>query len=340
MMTSTTPPAELIEVSARIGGDIDLVQGAGGNSSVKVGEVLWVKASGTWLAAAREQPIFLPLDLGVIHRGVAAGADDPIAPALLGGAPAGSLRPSIETSLHALLPHRLVLHVHSVNLIAWAVRADGYAELDRRLAGLNWAWVPYVRPGLPLTRALAAILRDERPDVLVLQNHGLVVGADDAAAAATLLAEVERRVAVTPRPTPPVDPTWLRRRRPPGYRLPRDETCHAIATDPESLRMAAGGSLYPDHVVFLGAHATLIDADGAADYRGAGDGPPWLLVRGSGVLLHETLPAGGEEMVRCLARVLPRIDPAARLVYLSPAQVSELLDWDAEKYRRQLAVGG
>ena len=125
MMTSTTPPAELIEVSARIGEDIDLVQGAGGNSSVKVGEVLWVKASGTWLAAAREQPIFLPLDLGVIHRGVAAGADDPIAPALLGGAPAGSLRPSIETSLHALLPHRLVLHVHSVNLIAWAVRADG-----------------------------------------------------------------------------------------------------------------------------------------------------------------------------------------------------------------------
>ena len=58
MMTSTTPPAELIEVSARIGQDIDLVQGAGGNSSAKEGEVLWVKASGTWLAAARDQPIF------------------------------------------------------------------------------------------------------------------------------------------------------------------------------------------------------------------------------------------------------------------------------------------
>src|SRR5262249_12945696 len=117
MTTSATPPGELIEVSARIGEDIDLVQGAGGNSAVKVREVLWVKASGTGLSAAREQPIFLPLDLGVIHREVAAGADDPIAPALLGGEPAGGLRPSIETSLHALLPHRLVLHVHSVNLI-------------------------------------------------------------------------------------------------------------------------------------------------------------------------------------------------------------------------------
>jgi rhamnose utilization protein RhaD (predicted bifunctional aldolase and dehydrogenase) len=176
--------------------------------------------------------------------------------------------------------------------------------------------------------------------VLVLQNHGLVVGADDAGSAATLLAEVERRVAVAPRPAPPADPAWLRRRRPPGYRLPRDETCHGIATDRESLRMAAGGSLYPDHVVFLGAHATLIDPDDSPDYGAAGGGPPWLLVRGSGVLLHESLPAGGEEMVRCLVRVLPRIDPAARLVYLSRGQVAELLDWDAEKYRRQLAVGG
>ena len=53
MMTSTTPPDELVDVSARIGRDIDLVQGAGGNSSAKEGGVLWVNASGTWLAAAR-----------------------------------------------------------------------------------------------------------------------------------------------------------------------------------------------------------------------------------------------------------------------------------------------
>ncbi len=54
MKSSITPPFELIELSARIGHDIDLVQGAGGNSSAKEGGVLWVKASGTWLAAARD----------------------------------------------------------------------------------------------------------------------------------------------------------------------------------------------------------------------------------------------------------------------------------------------
>ncbi len=93
-----------------------------------------------------------------------------------------------------------------------------------------------------------------------------------------------------------------------------------------------------DHVVFLGADATLADPADAAG--AAGGSPPWLLLGGAGVLLHDALPAGGEEMVRCLARVLPRIDPAARLTYLTRGQIAELLDWDAEKYRRQLAEAG
>lgn len=41
---------ELRRMSARVGSNILLVQGAGGNSSVKDGDVLWVKASGTWLS--------------------------------------------------------------------------------------------------------------------------------------------------------------------------------------------------------------------------------------------------------------------------------------------------
>ena len=38
-----------LAVSARIGGDIGLIQGAGGNTSLKDDGVLWIKASGRWL---------------------------------------------------------------------------------------------------------------------------------------------------------------------------------------------------------------------------------------------------------------------------------------------------
>ncbi len=52
---------ELRRMSARVGKNILLVQGAGGNSSVKHGDVLWVKASGTWLADAEDKDIFVPV---------------------------------------------------------------------------------------------------------------------------------------------------------------------------------------------------------------------------------------------------------------------------------------
>lgn len=40
----------LLDLSARVGADPDLVQGAGGNTSIKEGGTLWIKASGLWLA--------------------------------------------------------------------------------------------------------------------------------------------------------------------------------------------------------------------------------------------------------------------------------------------------
>src|SRR5512138_3710491 len=97
-------PAELQSlrnVSARVGRDIRLVQGAGGNTSLKADGVLWVKASGAWLMEADQRDIFVPVDLPGALRALEQGIERmPVAD------PAAKLRPSIETSLHALLPHR------------------------------------------------------------------------------------------------------------------------------------------------------------------------------------------------------------------------------------------
>src|ERR1019366_1279525 len=63
--------------------------------------------------------------------------------AVIGGKTMGT---SVETAMHAVLPHSVVLHVHSVNTIAWAVRRDGPSELAARLEGIDWAWIPYDSP--------------------------------------------------------------------------------------------------------------------------------------------------------------------------------------------------
>ena len=89
------------------------------------------------------------------------------------------------------MPHRIVLHVHSVNTIAWAVRTDARDEFARRLDGLAWHYLSYHHPGLPLARAVSNAIAQDAVDVLILGNHGLVVGAATCEAAEALVAEVE-----------------------------------------------------------------------------------------------------------------------------------------------------
>ncbi|MHA1190276.1 MAG: class II aldolase/adducin family protein, partial [Alphaproteobacteria bacterium] len=55
--------ATLKAVSARMGADPLLIQSAGGNTSVKDGQTMWIKASGTVLSDAASGDIFVPVDL-------------------------------------------------------------------------------------------------------------------------------------------------------------------------------------------------------------------------------------------------------------------------------------
>ena len=317
----------LLRYSTMIGTDPSLVQAAGGNVSLKRDGVLWVKASGTWLAHAEQKDIFVPVRLDKLLAATHADRAEDTTPFVLTEQNPSGLRPSIETTLHGVLPHPVVVHVHCVETIAWACRADAPARLAPLLAGLRWVFVPYVRPGAPLTRALLDVIRPDT-DVIVLGNHGLVVGGADTGAAGALLAEVSRRLRRPVRAAPPADLAALARAAEgTEYRPVADQAAHGTATDPTSLAVARLGSLYPDHVIFLGT--------GIATAPPRHPGALWA-VPGAGVLLHQDATPGAVALARCLADVCARLDPAEPLVTLTPAQDAELLGWDAEKYRQAL----
>jgi rhamnose utilization protein RhaD (predicted bifunctional aldolase and dehydrogenase) len=336
-------PAELQrlkEVSARVGSDMTLVQGAGGNTSVKEGNVLWVKASGAWLSEADKRDIFVPVDLPGALRALEQGIEKmPVAD------PAATLRPSIETSLHALLPHRVVLHVHAVNTIAWASCLGVEQEIAQRLEGLAWARVPYRRPGLPLSQVVAETLAQRRADVLILGNHGLLVGGADCAAAEVLVHEVERRLHLPVRPAPAGDRAALEALcRGTDYQPAPNDACHRLATDPRSLTFVTKGSLYPDHVVFLGPAMRTLSAGESiaaviAANATAGLPPPVaLLAPGAGAITRSDIQPGAEAMLICLALVAERLPADARISYLPADEEGALLDWDAERYRKALSL--
>jgi rhamnose utilization protein RhaD (predicted bifunctional aldolase and dehydrogenase) len=336
----------LIDLSARVGADPSLVQGAGGNTSIKEGGTLWIKASGLWLMHARSRDVMVPVDMDPLLDAVE--RDDPAAEkaqqfVIADQNPSG-LRPSIETTVHALMPQKIVVHVHCVDTIATAVQTNGEALAAERLAGLPHAFVPYARPGLPLAKAIAAVIRDDT-SVLVLGNHGLAVAAETVENASALLADVCRRMKRDPRVAPAPDlPTLERLAVDSGYGLPDDAAVHPAATDLESCRIGAGGNLYPDHVIFLGrALAIAAPGETAVDIEkryAEADRPPVILFPGKGVLARKDIGAGPAAMARCFADVAARIPEGARLRYLTSAENAELLGWDAEKYRQELNRAG
>ena len=172
-MTELTPGVcqgelqPLLDLTRRVGNDPLLTQASTGNSSAKLNGVLWIKASGKWMADAMRDDILIPLDLAEVVRECLQQQVDPSD--VYPGA-------SLETALHAALPHPIVLHVHCVNTIAWAVRSDAPSQLQRLLEGLHWQWVPYTGSGLPLSQEIQrAFSAHPGTDLFVLGNHGLVV---------------------------------------------------------------------------------------------------------------------------------------------------------------------
>jgi rhamnose utilization protein RhaD (predicted bifunctional aldolase and dehydrogenase) len=336
--------AALKSLSAALGRDPHRTQAAGGNTSLKRDGILWVKASGTWLAEAEAREIFLPVALAPLLAAIAAN-DERAAKAtdfVVADANPLELRPSVETSVHAVLPQAAVLHIHCVETVALVGRTDAEAQIAARLDGLPgivWSYVPYVKPGLPLAREIDAVSK-RGTNVVVLGNHGLIVAADTVAEAGTLIERVSAALAAPVRAAPPADIAALEALAEGSpYRLPEDPTAHGTATDPHRLAIAGQGTLYPDHVVFLGSGIAVLDAGDtpAALAARSAIAPMLVAVPGKGVLIHREVLRGGDALARALADVTGRIPADAPLHFLTVEQEQELVTWDAEIYRRALA---
>ena len=335
-------PQDFMDVSRDIGADGLLIQGAGGNTSIKIGaNLMWVKASGKWLQHGDREDIFAAVDWSRVNGNIGAGHDDPTKGAVLPMAGDG-LRPSIETTLHSLMPHDVVFHTHSINTIVHAIQQDAVGIMSPKLDGIQWGFVPYSKPGLQLTRLVSDVLAARHCDVLVIQNHGLVVGGDSPAETLTLMRDVETRLVATPRPlsTPSLEPLAEACSNT-NFVIAASDIIHQLALNSHGFELARSGSLYPDHVVFLGSGIAGVETmQEFTSFCRAGTDDPLrpkaIALKGMGVVHDKSLSSGGIEMLTALAQVIRRAPGHMQPRYLSRSEEQDLVNWDAEKYRQTL----
>jgi rhamnose utilization protein RhaD (predicted bifunctional aldolase and dehydrogenase)/NAD(P)-dependent dehydrogenase (short-subunit alcohol dehydrogenase family) len=170
--------------SRLLGGDPRLVIHGGGNTSVKttaydtIGEeveVLCVKGSG-WdmatiepegLPAVRLQPL---MKLAAVER---LSDEDMVRIQRANLLDPGAPNPSVETLLHAFLPHKFIDHTHANAVLALTDQPDGEA-VCREVYGASMALVPYVMPGFGLARRAREVFAgNEGVEGLILLKHGI-----------------------------------------------------------------------------------------------------------------------------------------------------------------------
>lgn len=358
---------QLTTFSNRFGANPELVLAGGGNTSAKKDGILYVKGSGTALSTITAQD-FVQLDLPQVLRLFAntyPAEDDAREAAVLADLMAARLpgqakkRPSVETPLHALFPQTYVLHLHPA-LVNGLTCAKGAEHCAREVLQTEFVWIDSCRPGYILSKtcreALAAYRQATGKDaqVVLLQNHGIFLAADDPARLEVLLRAIldDLQNALTQTPAAP-DET-------PGRAITAAcEALRPLFSQLDSWIPLSGGSLgdfcksrksaaallspfTPDHIVYCKAKFLFLEDIGnaqtaiAAFQKENGYLPQVILVAGAGALCR-----GAQAKQAHSCRLL--LEDAAKIaVYtqsfggplpLSEELVDFIVHWEVESYR-------
>ncbi len=380
---------DLVALSRKYGADPSHIIAGGGNTSVKKGDRLWIKASGQALATIGTDGFLelrMPEVLGILERKDWSEnrdeREDQIVRVLLDARvnpPQPNMRPSVESTLHALMPQTFVLHTHGelangITCSKQGEKAFASLPLPKKIRPV---WIPYVDPGMPLAQTLAKALKryeDEHgvcANCVFMGKHGVLTAADTAEEAEDLMqacddtirgvirkkaprgkqmaleADSDFEAAVIPslRSQLP-DPTWLIRR-----------IEEPVIDQILSKQLASQPCLIPDQVVYCGTFALWIPRPKTLDpftvrqtthealsayiekYKRT---PQVYLIEGLGAY------AGGgtfkdlkntAEMFASSMRILANTLPFGGPNPLSPREYGFLDTWTVEKYRRGLAAG-
>ncbi len=144
----------LITLSRSWGQRVDAVQYAGGNISVKCGELMFIKSSGTRLVDVDDNNGYTVLNANneVIY----------------------GHRPSMEYPMHSTLK-KYVVHLHPIQINTVLVRADARTILEELYPqGLI---IDYITPGDDLAKAINTKYSGQQ--VIFLLNHGVIFTTDD-----------------------------------------------------------------------------------------------------------------------------------------------------------------
>lgn len=179
---------EFVKISKYAGERFDLIQAGGGNTSVKINNLLYIKSSGVSLSDVNNKSGYSVLDnnkLKLIFNDVnllSAKSKyelEIIADKfLMGCIKNDSFRPSIESFFHSVLKE-YVLHTHP--LVVNIINCSNDWNVVLKALFPDSICIDYYTPGIELSIKLEQVIKKKlKTEIIFLQNHGLIINGDSA----------------------------------------------------------------------------------------------------------------------------------------------------------------
>ena len=160
-----------VNLCKRLSLDPALVQGRGGNVSVKVDDHIIVTSSGSKMS-----DVSLNQDFCVCNRNAEISCQDEnqFMNDIRNSKTSGKKNPSMELAFHLASSNRVCAHTHPIHVNSILCSTESRDILKNIFPTLDYVYVDYKNPGLELYKACSF-----DKNVLFLENHGMIIFGND-----------------------------------------------------------------------------------------------------------------------------------------------------------------
>ncbi|NLO39765.1 MAG: class II aldolase [Ruminiclostridium sp.] len=339
---------DLEKISQAVGNSPDLVQGGGGNTSVKLDDTkMAVKASGFKLKEITPNEGYVVVDYQKIrqyhqqadlseNRDFEKESGEFVRASVIPMEGLKPLRPSVEAGFHSILLKH-VIHTHPVysNMICCSKNGQELADSIFSVKEYGFVWIPYINPGFMLTLSMQQKISEYKqqtgkfPQVIFMENHGLVVTADTADAAISLHEDVIRTIRQYFHMDEPFPVIKIESAGDGAFKSKTQYLIDYFKGSDITLSFFENTALYPDQLVYLNGNIAV-----------NGSGQKLNINTVNGEILYRTNEKEALTMEETLLGFVYVVESIRKynlsIKTMSDKETDFIRNWESEKYRKSL----
>jgi len=322
----------LKNISKYCGERFDLVQAGGGNTSIKIDEFMFIKASGYNLTNIDENIGYVTMNnIKLVEDIFKETVKDILKYNII-----GDKRGSIETFMHSILK-KYTIHLHPVQINRILVSKNAREIINEIYP--NSLILDYFTPGIKICNKIKEKYNNEK--VIFLLNHGIIITSDDISEIYNLIKDVlekfesyqnmdffkyknTNKISKTINNVFKIDNI--------SY-LCEDALVNSYFN--KNLNLFKESITFPDFLIYCGVKV-LFDLSYIEEYKNTYNEPPKIIIDNCNIYISSHSLTKCKEIEEVLKSNLIILDTDLNKNYLPYHEICFLNNWDAEKYRKLL----